>query len=103
MSVGVAIQDGGSGWAEDGLGRFIETGDSVGRRVLCLVMTVVLKGERGGVVQSGPLVVAQGGGGGGLGEWEGRPKCWGWEGVSRSEVRAPDVGAITLVSRSAPE
>ena len=49
MSVGGAIQDGGSWWAEDGLGRFIETGDSVGRRVLCLVMTVVLKGERGDV------------------------------------------------------
>ena len=32
--------------------------------MLCLVMTVVLKGERGGVVQSGPLVVAQGGLGG---------------------------------------
>ena len=63
VSVGGAIQDGGSWWTEDGLGRFIETGDSVGRRVLCLVMTVVLKGERGGVVQSGPLVVAQGGGG----------------------------------------
>ena len=31
------------------------------------------------------------------------PKCRGWEGVSKSEVRAPDVGAITLVSRSAPE
>ena len=29
--------------------------------MLCLVMTVVLKGERGSVVQSGPLVVAQGG------------------------------------------
>ena len=68
MSVGGAIQDGGSGWAEDGLGRFVETGDSVGRRVLCLVMTVVLKGERGGVVQSGPLVVAQGGLGGVGGE-----------------------------------
>ena len=39
---------------------------------------------------------------GGLGKWEGRPKCRGWEGVSKSKVRAPDVGAITLVSRSAP-
>ena len=77
MSVGGAIQDGGSWWAEDGLGCFIETGDSVGRRVLRLVMTVVLKGERGGVVQSGHLVVARGGGGGGLGGVGGEAKVSG--------------------------